>query len=95
LFQHWSEIELPFSKPHIWEKGFRWTLGGIPLMAITGSISAAFMLYILTTSAAIVGSGMMIAITYLIGTLHFAFYAYRNMKRGIAPSSIYGELPPE
>jgi amino acid transporter len=95
LFQHWSEIELPFSKPHIWEKGFRWTVGGIPLMAITGSISAAFMLYILTTSAAVVGSGMMIALTYLIGTLHFAYYANKNLKKGIPPASIYGELPPE
>jgi hypothetical protein len=37
----------------------------------------------------------MIAITYLIGMLHFAIYANRNLKKGIPPSSIYGELPPE
>jgi amino acid transporter len=95
LFQHWSEVEVAFSKPHIWERGFRWTIGGIPLVAITGAISATFMLYILCTSAAIIGSGLMIAITYLIGMLHFAIYANKNLKKGIPPSSIYGELPPE
>ncbi|NWF86763.1 APC family permease [Candidatus Bathyarchaeota archaeon] len=95
LFQHWSEAELPFSKPQIWERGLRWTLGGMPLMAITGAISATFMLYILTTSAVTIWSALLIGMTYLIGILHYAYYAHKNKQRGIAVSSIYGELPPE
>lgn len=95
LFQHWSEAELPFSKPQIWEKGLRYTLSGFPLIAITGGISASIMLYILATSAVTVGSGLFIMVTYLIGILHFAYYAHKNQKKGIPPTSIYGELPPE
>jgi amino acid transporter len=95
LFQHWSEIEFPFSKPHIWERGLKLTIKGFPVVALTGAISSAIMLYILCTSWATVGSGLWIAIVYLIGALHFAYYANKNLKRGIPPSSIYGELPPE
>jgi amino acid transporter len=95
MWQHWSEAEFPFSKPHIWEKGFKWRLAGIPLVAITGAISSMLYLYILCTSAITVSSGLLIAVTYFIGALHFAYYARRNQKRGIPPTSIYGELPPE
>jgi len=95
LFQHWSEVELPFSKPHIWERGFRLTIAGFPVMALTGAITSAIMLYILCTSAVLVGSGLLIAGVYFIGALHFSYYAWKNLKRGIPPSKIYGELPPE
>lgn len=95
MFQHWSEVEFPFSKPHIWERGLRLTIGGFPVIALTGAISTAIMLYLLCTSAMSIGSGLLIAITYLIGGLHFAFYANKNLNKGITPSSIYGELPPE
>lgn len=95
MWQHWSEIEFPFSKPRIWEKGLRWTLAGLPLVSITGAISAALYLYVLCTSATVVGSGLLIAVVYFIGALHFAYYAHKNQKKGIPPTSIYGELPPE
>lgn len=95
LFQHWAETEFPFSKPHIWERGMKVTIGGFPVVALTGAISSAIMLYILCTSAMTIGSGLLITVTYLIGGLHFAYYAHKNLQKGIAPSSIYGELPPE
>jgi len=95
LFQHWSETELPFSKPHIWERGFRLTIAGFPLITITGAITSAIMLYILCTSAVLVGSGLLIAGTYFLGMIHFGYFAWKNLKRGIPPSKIYGELPPE
>jgi amino acid transporter len=95
MVQHIAEAELPFSKPHIWERGYRKVIFGIPLMAVTGVISTTLFLYVLTTSATAVGSGLLLAVIYFVGMLQFIYYAQKNMKQGIRVTEIYGELPPE
>ena len=95
LMQHWSEIELPIRRPEIWERGLKITVAGFPLMTILGSISATIALYVLTTSTSAVLGGLMIAVVYFIGAIWFGYYGWRNLKKGIPPARIYGEVPPE
>jgi amino acid transporter len=95
ILEHVAEAELPFSRPHIWEKGPKPKIGGIPVIALTGALSAFVFIYICATSPVILGGAFVIALMYLVGAIQYAYYASKNKAKGISVSSIYGELPPE
>lgn len=96
LFQHWIEIELPFSQPEMWKSGLALTVGGFPVMTLTGTFSMAIFLYGLSTSPPqAMTSGLVMAIIYAAGGLLFGYYAWKNLKRGISPKEICGKLYPE
>lgn len=96
MWHAWSEIELPFSRPEIWKQGFAWTIAGLPVMTIIGAFAGSMHLYLLATlTANPLDSGMFIWLLYFFGALMFGYYALKNQKRGVPPSKIYGELPPE
>jgi amino acid transporter len=95
ILQHVAEAELPFSRPHIWEKGPKPKFGGIPVICLVGSISAFVFIYICATSPVLAGGAVVIALMYTVGAIQYAYYASKNKAKGISVSSIYGELPPE
>jgi len=96
MFQHWSEIELPYKMPEAYRSGIALYVRGIPLISILGAISTAIFLYLLATgSPNPVSSAVFIGIIYGFGALTYFYFAARNAKKGLPPSKIYAELPPE
>lgn len=96
MMQHWSEIELPFSRPEIYKGGLKIEVGGIPLMSILGTFTTAMFLYLLATNQPnTVPAALFIGFIYGLGGVTYFYYAKKNLSRGIPPSKIYGELPPE
>lgn len=87
-------ITLPFTRPHIWERGI---YVPIPAVILLGLISTVLQYYVLFTGIAGVNP-LSIYITLAIMGLGMAWYAgmsYYNMKRGIDIAKIFSEVPPE
>lgn len=96
MWWHWSEIELPFSKPEIWKGGHALTILGIPVVSIIGGFSASVHLYMLATLPANpVSAALLLGLIYGFGAYWYIAYAKKNADAGVPVSKIYGELPPE
>jgi amino acid transporter len=96
MFQHWSELELPFTRPEIYRGGFKLEIAGYPVMSILGAFSTAMFLYLLATNPANpVESALLIALVYGWGSLMYIYYGKKNLERGIQITRIYSEVPPE
>lgn len=94
--QHWSELSLPFSNPDIYKGGLKIEVGGFPVMSILGGFSTAMFIYLIATNPANpVNSALMLAAVYAIGAINWIYFGKKNVDRGIPPTKIYGELPPE
>jgi APA family basic amino acid/polyamine antiporter len=92
-----SAVTLPFQRPRIYERGFKWEIGGFPVIAIIGFVSAVLEYVILYTGVATV-STMSIYITVAImglGILGYMIFSYQNRKMGLEPEKIFSEVPPE
>jgi hypothetical protein len=92
-----SAVTLPFQRPRIYERGFKWEIAGFPVIAIIGFVSAILEYVILYTGVATV-STMSIYITVAImglGILGYMTFSYRNRKMGLEPEKIFSEVPPE
>ena len=95
----WSEsaITLPFQRPRIYDRGYKWEVAGFPVLAILGLVSAVLEFVILYTGVATV-STLSIYITVAImglGMLGYMVFSQRNMKMGLEPEKIFSEVPPE
>jgi amino acid transporter len=97
IFWALAGINLPYYRKHIWEKGYRKEIAGVPLEVIFGVISAALQWYILFVglSSVSVLSNLVTVIIIMIATIAYVAYTHINMKRGIDPSKIFAEVPPE
>jgi APA family basic amino acid/polyamine antiporter len=92
-----SAITLPFQRPRIYERGYKWEIAGFPVMAIIGLVSAVLEYVILYTGVATV-STLSIYITVAImglGMLGYMVFSQRNRKMGLEPEKIFSEVPPE
>ena len=90
-------ITLPFHRPHIYRRGLKLEIGGFPVMAILGIISAAAEYVVLYTGVKNVDP-LSIYITVAIITWAMIMYAvasWYNLKRGIEPEKLFSEVPPE
>lgn len=96
MWNHWAEIELPFSRPDIWKTGFGLTIAGFPVMTLLGGFSAATHLFLLASLPSNpVSAALMIGAIYGFGAYWYGFYAKKTAEAGIPVSEIYGKLPPE
>jgi hypothetical protein len=87
-------VTLPFTRPHIWERGVHVPL---PLMISLSLISTILEYYVLFTGVATVNL-LSIVITLIImawGIGMYAVMSYINKKRGIDINAIFSEVPPE
>ncbi|MBS7646265.1 APC family permease [Candidatus Bathyarchaeota archaeon] len=87
-------VTLPFTRPHIWERGVYVPL---PLMISLSLISTILEYYVLFTGVATVNL-LSIVITLIImawGIGMYAVMSYINKKRGIDINAIFAEVPPE
>ena len=93
---HWAETELAFSRPEIYKGGIKLEIGGYPVMAIIGAFMSGMYIYLLATSGANpVLSALLLGGVYAFGAYMYVYYAHKNAAKGITPSQIYGQLPPE
>jgi len=86
-------ITLPFTRPHIWERGIYIPL---PLMIGLSIISTVLEYYVLFTGVATVDP-LSLLITLTIAGFGFSMYAimsYVNRKKGIDINAIFSEVPP-
>jgi hypothetical protein len=87
---------LPYKRPDIWKKAITKTVAGILLVTLLGALSAMGMLWLLSLST--IGISLQAwnvsEIWMIIGIFVFIFYAYKNSKRGISVTGIFGETPP-
>jgi len=96
MMNHWSEVELPYSRPEIYKGGIRLEIGGWPVMSIIGAFMTGMFFYLLATLPANpVSSGLLIGGVYGWGALTYIYYGRKNQARAILPSQIFGQLPPE
>jgi len=98
LFTGFAALSIPFKRPDIWEKGFKYTIAGIPLMAIIGALSMAttglWMMLVALISMDL-NSIIWTWVMLLIGALIYVGYSQKNRKMGIDISKLFYELPPE
>jgi amino acid transporter len=93
-----AEIMLPFTKKDIYEaSSVRPMLLGIPIIAIVGLITGAYMMYLLWAWAATLDPLSMVlnASVYVIGLGWFIGYSMYHQRKGIDITKIFAELPPE
>jgi len=86
-------ITLPFTRPHIWERGIYIPL---PLMIGLSLVSTVLEYYVLFTGVANVDP-LSLVITLAImgfGLAMYAIMSYVNRKRGIDINAIFAEVPP-
>jgi amino acid transporter len=96
MMNHWSEVELPFSRPEIYKTGIKLEIGGWPVMSIIGAFMTGMFFYLLATLGANpVSSGLLIGIVYGWGAFSYIYYGKKNQAKGIVPAQIFGQLPPE
>jgi amino acid transporter len=90
-------VTLPYEKPHIWERGYKWAIAGVPTLAITGFINTILNMILMVMGAAgLTFSGA--CFTALFACLGFFWYwvfAAVNKRRGIDIGRIFATLPPE
>jgi amino acid transporter len=95
----WSEsaIALPFQRPRIYERGYKWEVAGFPVMAILGLVSAVLEYVILFAGVATVGiTSIYITVAIMgLGMLGYVVFSQRNSKKGLEPEKIFSEVPPE
>ncbi|MGA2791130.1 MAG: APC family permease [Candidatus Bathyarchaeia archaeon] len=95
----WSEsaIALPFQRPRIYERGYKWEVAGFPVMAILGLVSAVLEYVILFAGVATVTTtSIYITVAIMgLGMLGYMVFSQRNSKMGLEPEKIFSEVPPE
>jgi len=65
-------------------------------MALIGAFMSGLYIYLLATSGANpVLSALLLGGVYGFGAYMYVYYAHKNAAKGITPSQIYGQLPPE
>jgi APA family basic amino acid/polyamine antiporter len=97
IFWGWAAMTLPFHRPEIWNRGFRATVGGFPLMSIFGFITTAVYFYVLFMGIRTVDP-LSIAVTIILlmnSTFWYLYYTYQNKKKGIDVDKIFAAVPPE
>lgn len=90
-----SGTVMPFTRPAIWQKGFTWKIGPVPVSAISCLLSAGLQTYLLfTTSVPLLSVAVTMTILG-IGAAMYILYSSYNTAKGIEVSKIFAELPPE
>jgi basic amino acid/polyamine antiporter, APA family len=101
-----SAIVLPHRKKlkGIWSSSpfSGWTIGGIPVLTISGVIYVAYIAamvyyaFIDSRSRDVTGKNMItFAVAWAVGILWWVFWRQKNARSGIDTSLTYGELPPD
>ncbi|NIQ06997.1 MAG: APC family permease [Candidatus Korarchaeota archaeon] len=92
-----AALILPKSRPDLYER-VDYEVGGIPLVSILGGLGVVTMGWLLyhgflaTISSPV--SAWYVFAWFLGSVLFYAFYYWRNKRRGIDPKDIFGEVPP-
>ncbi|MEM3759719.1 MAG: hypothetical protein QXZ02_01245, partial [Candidatus Bathyarchaeia archaeon] len=96
LFIALAGVAVPYKRPDIWERGFKATLAGIPLISIVGACAVLFWVWGMAISASWLEFWGMLYLAFwvFVGSLIWFAYAERNRRMGIALQDIYGEIPP-
>jgi len=96
LFGAITGVVLPYKKPDIWERGFKLSVGGVPVISICGVIACFWWLWGLAISAWWLSFLEMayLSFWFAFGAFIWFFYAEYNKRRGIPLESIYGTIPP-
>jgi APA family basic amino acid/polyamine antiporter len=100
LFGAFTGVTLPYRKPDIWERGFKATVAGIPLLAICGVFAVFLWMWGLMISATWLSIGppnwdmVYLAFWVAFGAFIWLAFAEYNKRRGITIPAIYGEIPP-
>jgi len=97
VFWGLAAICLPYTRPHIWERGYRARVAGVPVDVIFGAITATISWYILFVGMRPVDiiSIIMTTVIITIGTVAYVVGTVVNQRRGIDASKIFAEVPPE
>ncbi|MHA1579378.1 MAG: APC family permease [Candidatus Freyarchaeota archaeon] len=92
-----AAILFPYIKPEIYEKGFKWQIGGIPvitLVGVIGFIATTFVIFTAIQSLSL--NGLLVnLVVFGLGGLIFAAYYAHNKRIGVDMATIYAEIPPE
>jgi|GEM_PF-452430 len=96
LFPFVGAILYPFLREDAYKSGYKYEYKGFPVITLVGIPALAIQILILlicvsTTAMTALTFG---ALWWFIGALVFVYYYYRNLKRGIDPKLIFGEIPP-
>ncbi|MEM2902234.1 MAG: APC family permease [Candidatus Bathyarchaeia archaeon] len=89
---------LPFARPEIFERGFTWKVGKVPLATIVGAISTVMLTFLIVVNFTLLANDWP-SIFYQVGWISFAalvfiaYWAY-NKSKGIDVAAIWKEIPP-
>ncbi|MEX2704590.1 MAG: APC family permease [Candidatus Freyrarchaeum guaymaensis] len=92
-----AAILFPYIKPEIYERGFKWQIGGIPvitLAGVIGFIATTFVIFTAIQSLSLNGLWTNLIVFGLGGLIFAAYYAH-NKRIGVDMATIYAEIPPE
>ncbi len=92
-----AAILFPYIKPEIYERGFKWQVGRIPVITIAGIIAffgTTFVIFAAIRALALQGFLLNVFVFGLGGLIFAAYYAH-NRRIGIDMATIYAEIPPE
>jgi len=96
IFPFVGAVLYPFLREDAYKSGYKYEYKGFPVVTLIGIPALAIQILILlicvsTTAMSALTFGVM---WWLIGTVIFIYYYYKNLKRGIDPKLIFGEIPP-
>ena len=98
LFASWTAMILPYQRPDLFQQGYTYRIGKIPLVTIVGALSSVAMSVLFVIGIAQIATDI-VSLTWFIawfaaGGLLFAFYLARNTSRGVKIETLFREVPP-
>jgi APA family basic amino acid/polyamine antiporter len=98
LFSSWTAMVLPYQRPDLYEQGYTWKIGNVPVITIVGAISTVLMTALLAIGISQIAQDYNSIVWFIAwfaaGALVFAYYLARNARRGVKVETLFKELPP-
>jgi APA family basic amino acid/polyamine antiporter len=98
LFASWAAMVLPFQRPDLYEQGYTWKVGNIPVITIFGGMGTVIMTTLLGIGLGQISSDMnslaWFVFWFAVGALIFAYYLGKNARRGVKIETLFKEIPP-
>jgi len=98
MFFGLSAMGIALRRRDLWERGYKLSIGGVPLMLIFGILTLGLAGWWMTLTAALalaVTTIIGFSIIIMIGAALYGYYYLVNLKKGINMAELYTELPPE
>jgi len=98
MFFGLSAMGIALRRRDLWERGYKLSIGGVPLMLIFGILTLGLAGWWMTLTAALALAPTTIigfSIIIMIGAALYGYYYLLNLKKGINMAELYSELPPE